>query len=231
MWPKTKGNMALNIIEAANGYPVTLIGRNFDAPRSSEGVSLLNQGQNEYSEYAAGTINSKSGIKRARKYRRRIMTVNVGNKMLSNLVDNLQLGPVDTLYILEQHPRRIENAARMAESLRIAPEDLVLSQGSLLDTPDSQMFELAAQRLDYIIFGLGSPSQDRRKRNMNCRVEEEMIKAHTLLRVGGSLVMAPSLRDVRCVDLTLPETSFQINQDIPPQQIGNFRAMRAIRLR
>lgn len=223
--------MALSLAEAENGYPVALIGRNVQIPSSSPGVSLLNESQGEYNNYVTNVINSKNGLRRATKYRRNIMTVNAGGQMLATLADNLCLGTVDTLYVVEQHPGRIDNAARMAERLKIDPEALVLNQGSFLDTPDSQMLELSTKRLDYIIFGLGSPSQDRLKRNGTCRVEEEVIKAYRLLRVGGSLIIAPRLGDLQCVDLTLPWTSLQVNQDIPSQRIGRFQALRATRLR
>lgn len=225
--------MALSYIEAENGYPIALLpSATFPEPRPSEGTTLVSKRQEIYSQFTKNIITSKN----ARKRRRSILTVNTGPQMLATVAEALNFKNGDSLYILERQARRTETASTLAQRLNLNPESSVISQGNFLtgsyfEISDLINERLQGQRLDYIVFGLGSPSVDRSRNDGPCRIQAEITKASELLREGGSLVMAPPLLDAFCVETALRNSGFQTGPEKSPQLISNLRAMRAIALR
>ena len=220
--------MALNYIEAKNGYPIALLpSAAFTQPRPSEGALLAEDSAIQYSNYIKEIVDTKN----ARKRRRTVLTVNTGAKVIRTLLEILDFEKGDSLIVLEQQARRAETATSIAQHLGITTESVTVGQGNFLVSPYSQTAELTGNRLDYVVFGLGSPSVDRTRKTRDCRVLAEIIKARELLREGGSLIMAPPKLNELCIDIALGNTRFQIDPEKRPLSIANTRAMRAIALR
>jgi len=220
--------MALNYIEAKNGYPIALLRSDgFPNPRPSEGTHLSTEYPKIYSDFAKNIVSSKN----ARKKRRTVLTINTGSRMLSSVAESLDFNNGDLLYVIEQQSQRTETATTLAERLRLNPESLVIGRGNFLVSPYSEITELLGNRLDFIIFGYGSPSLDRTRKDGSCRIQAEINKAGEILREGGSLIMAPPLLYSACIEDALRGNHFQLDPEKSALTLGASKAIRAIALR
>lgn len=219
--------MASNAPDRISGYEFTRFSEAQNYAFSSSGVSQLGEQQQDYADFATDIVNSVKSQKRSARRGRSIITVNTGPRLVLTLAEVLKQ-PNDRLFVVDYQPARIDSVANRATKLNVGADTLKLAQGDFFTLSRAELIGLASDRFDYVIFGLGSPSEFLRpRRGESGRILTEILKTATLLREGGSLVAAPHLRDRLATEVELGRNRFQIDAT-KSKPIGDFQALRAI---